>query len=260
MPIELKNKLNNMYYRILLGEERKLHNFINNVIRLPYNKIPNVLDKVSDYNIEEKKEFIRLIYKKLDENLYGLNEVKDSIISFICQKINNPETKQSKYLCLCGPAGVGKTSVVNAISELLEIPYSYISLANVDESSSLIGHHYTYEGSQNGLISEAMCKNGCINGILLFDEMDKCKEKVQNTMLGIFDPLQNSKFKDTYYGIFHVDLSECMMIICLNEIDKINPILRDRLHIVNIPGYNNNEKKIIINKYILPKLSIQYKL
>ena len=260
MPLELKNKLNDMYYRIISGEDKKLHNYLCNILRLPYNKIPNILDEISNNTNEEQKKFIESIYNKLNNNLYGLTEVKDSIISYICQKINNPEITSSKYLCLCGPAGVGKTSIVHAISEALNIPYSYISLANVDETSILIGHNYTYEGSQNGIISEALCKNNCTNGILLFDEMDKCKEKIQNTMLGIFDPLQNKKFKDAYYGQFYVNLSECMMIICLNDIEKINPILRDRLHIINIHGYSGKDKKIIINSYILPKLSEQYKI
>ena len=111
-----------------------------------------------------------------------------------------------------------------------------------------------------GCIADALSKNSCNNGILLFDEIDKCKEKIQNTLLGIFDPLQNNKFRDAYFGNFYVDLSKSMLIICLNELDKINPILRDRLHIVNIPGYNMKEKKMIIEKYILPKLSYQYKL
>ena len=260
MPIELKNKLNDMYYRLISNEDKKLHNYIYNILRLPYNKIPNILDNISNNSKEDQKKFIESIYKKLNDNLYGLSEVKDSIISYICQKINNPTTKSSKYLCLCGAAGVGKTSIVHAISEALNMPYSYISLANIDETSLLIGHNYTFEGSQNGAISEAICKNSCTNGILLFDEIDKCKDKIQNTMLGIFDPLQNNKFKDSYFGTFYIDLSECMMILCLNDIEKINPILRDRLHIINIPGYSNKDKKVIINKYILPKLSEQYKL
>lgn len=262
IPTDLKNKLEDMYYRVITGDQSKLMNFINNVLRLPYHKIPNILDKISCISTpyHEQIEFIKSLYKTLDENLYGLNDVKDSIISFICQKINNPGNNSSKYLCLYGPAGVGKTSIVHAISEALKIPYSYLSLANIDETSSLIGHSFTYEGSIYGCIADSLIKNGCTNGILLFDEIDKCKEKIQNTLLGIFDPLQNYKFRDSYYGNFYVDLSKSMMIICLNELDKINPILKDRLHIVNIPGYNENDKKIIIKKYILPKLENQYKL
>ena len=166
----------------------------------------------------------------------------------------------SKYLCLCGPAGVGKTSIVHAISEAIQIPYSYLSLANIDTPSTLIGHDYTYEGSTHGCVADAVIKNGCANGILLFDELDKCKEKIHNTLLGIFDPLQNCKFRDAYFGNFYLDFSQSMMIICLNDLEKINPILRDRLHIVNIQGYSNEEKKTIVSKYIIPKLEVEYKV
>ncbi len=262
MPEKLKSKLEDMYYRIISGEESKLTNFVHNVLRLPYHRVDNILDKISlaETPREMQIEFIKSIYKTLDENLFGLSEVKDSIVSYICQRINNPDIKNAKYLCLCGPAGVGKTSIVHAISEALKIPYSYISLANVDVPSTLIGHDYTYEGSTHGCIADAVMKNGCSNGIILFDELDKCKEKVHNTLLGIFDPLQNCKFRDAYFGNFHLDLSESMMIICLNDLEKINPILRDRLHIIHIPGYTFDEKKTIINKYILPKLTSQYKV
>ena len=260
IPTYLKIKLEDMYYRAISGDQPKLHNLINNIVKLPWDKKSNILDIMSNTNTthNQRVDFIRSIYTKLDEDLYGLEETKDSIISWICQKINNPEHVSAKYLCLYGPAGVGKTSIVHSISEALKIPYSYISLANIDEPGSLIGHGYTYEGSQCGSIASGMIKNECINGILLFDEIDKAKEKVQNTLLGIFDPLQNTKFRDAYFGEFYLNLSESMMILCLNDLEKINPILKDRLHIVNIPGYTIKEKKNIISKYILPKLEKQY--
>ncbi len=262
MPPILKSKLEEMYWRIITGEESKLTNLVNNIIRLPYHSVPNILDTISSPQVsrEEQVEFIQSVYKTLDANLFGLSEVKDSIISYICQRINNPEVSSNKYLCLCGPAGVGKTSIVHAISSALKIPYSYLSLANIDVPSTLIGHDYTYEGSTYGCISDAMIRNGCANGILLFDELDKCKEKIHNTLLGIFDPIQNCKFRDAYFGNFPIDLSKSMMIICLNDLEKINPILRDRLHIINISGYSNEEKKTIVNKHIIPKLETQYKI
>lgn len=262
IPEHLKIKLEDIYYRVIGGDQPKLHNLLNNLLKLPFESKPNILDDMSKPNIskEEKVQFIKSLYAKLDADLYGLEETKDSIISWICQKINNPSQKISKYLCLCGPAGVGKTSIVHSISESLGIPYSYISLANIDEPGSLIGHGYTYEGSQYGSIANGMISNNCTNGILLFDELDKAKEKVQTTLLGIFDPLQNTKFRDAYFGEFNLNLSECLMIICLNDISNVNPILKDRLHIVNIHGYTVMDKKNIVSKYIIPKLNLQYNL
>ena len=260
LPPNLKIKLEEIYYRVINGDQSKLQNFLNNLLNLPFEKKNNIFDQISNSDHKIKVEFIKSIYSKLHQDLYGLEETKDSIMSWICQKINNPTHKSTKYLCLCGPAGVGKTSIINSISDSLKIPYSYISLANIDEPSSLIGHGYTYEGSEYGYIADGLIKNGCINGILLFDELDKAKEKVQNTLLGIFDPLQNNKFRDAYFGEFYLDLSECMMIICLNDLNKVNPILKDRLHVINIPGYSIKDKKIIISNYILPKLQIQYNI
>lgn len=262
MPPDLKMKLEDIYYRVISGDQPKLHNLLNNLLKLPYEKKQNILDSMSSSLVpkDEKIKFIKKLYMKLDADLYGMEETKDSIISWICQKINNPSRNSSKYLCLCGPAGVGKTSIVHSIAESLEIPYSYISLANVDEPGSLIGHGYTYEGSQCGSIANGLISNNCTNGILLFDELDKTKEKVQNTLLGIFDPLQNTKFRDAYFGEFNLNLSECMMIVCLNDISNVNPILKDRLHIVNITGYCTKDKKIIVSKYIIPKLNSQYNL
>lgn len=260
MPEKLKTKLENMFWRVIDGEQPKLYNLVENILSLPYEPKPNILDSISSPNTthEQKVQFIQMIYSKLNADLYGLDETKDSIIGWICQKINNPSHASSKYLCLCGPAGVGKTSIVHSISEALQIPYSYISLANIDEPSSLIGHGFTYEGSQCGSVASGLIKNGCTNGILLFDEVDKTKEKVQNTLLGIFDPLQNTKFKDAYFGDFYLDLSQCMMILCLNDLEKINPILKDRLHIVNIGGYTEKDKKNIVYKYTIPRLKTQY--
>lgn len=262
MPDNLKTKLQEIYFRTLITDDNKLTMFLNNVLRLPYNKVDNSIDLISKPNIihDDKVKFIKNIYEELNNNLFGLDEVKDSIVSFICQKINNPDLPNNKFLCLCGPAGVGKTSIVHTVSNALKIPYSYISMANIDESSILIGHSYTYEGSIPGCIAEALIKNDCTNGILLFDEIDKTKEKIQNILLGIFDPMQNYKFRDAYFGDFTINLSESMMILCLNDLDKINPILRDRLHIINIPGYSISEKKVIIDTYIIPKLEKQYKL
>ena len=262
IPDILKTKLEDIYYRVISGDQPKLHNLLNNILKLPWEKKLNILDKMSNQETiyENKVEFIHTLYNKLDADLYGLEETKDSIMSWICQKINNPNQPSSKYLCLCGPAGVGKTSIVHSISESLGIPYSYISLANIDEPGSLLGHGYTYEGSQYGSIAASMINNGCTNGIILFDELDKTKEKVQNTLLGIFDPLQNTKFRDAYFGEFYLNLSESMMIICLNNLEQVNPILKDRLHIVHISGYTNKDKKIIIDKYICPKLEIQYNI
>jgi ATP-dependent Lon protease len=260
MPENLKNKLLKLYYNNISYNSSKMNIYINNILSLPYHRTNFTVlkDIFNNNNIDIRKDFIKKIYNELDNKLYGLEYVKNSIISYLCQLFNNK--KFNKYICLVGPPGVGKTHIINLLSEILKIPFNYISLANIDESSILLGHSYTFEGSKYGLIAESVINNGCKNGIILFDELDKCNQKVQNSLLGVFDPLQNNRFRDSYFNEFFIDLSETIIIVCLNDIHKLNPILRDRLHIINIEGYSNDEKINIIKKYIIPELNTQFNL
>jgi ATP-dependent Lon protease len=259
MPNDLRKRLNGFGMRLHSNSSSKLQNFVNDVLKLPYNKKTSILDEIKDDD-ESKKIFIKSIYEKLNDKLFGLENVKNSILSYFCLKLNNSQSINKKYLCLCGPPGVGKTSIVQSLSESINIPHSYISMANINDSSILLGHSYTFEGSIYGSLSSSLINNGCKNGIIIFDELDKCGEKVQKNMLGIFDPLQNNKFRDAYFGEFYLDLSETTMIICVNSLAEINPYLRDRLHVVNIDGYSMKEKKVIANDYLIPKLKIEYNI
>ena len=260
MPENLKNKLLKLYYNNISYNSSKMNIYINNILSLPYhrNNFNILIDIFKNNNIDIRKDFIKKIYNELDNKLYGLEHVKNSIISYLCQLFNN--NKFNKYICIVGPPGVGKTHITNILSEILKIPFSYISLANIDDSSVLLGHSYTFEGSKYGLIAESVINNGCKNGIILLDELDKCNLKVQNSLLGVFDPLQNNRFRDSYFNEFFIDLSETIIIVCLNDIHKLSQILRDRLHIINIEGYTNNEKKNIIRKHIIPELNNQFNL
>ena len=260
MQENLKNKLLKLYYNNISYNSSKMNIYINNILSLPYhrNNFNILIDIFKNNNIDIRKDFIKKIYNELDNKLYGLEHVKNSIISYLCQLFNN--NKFNKYICIVGPPGVGKTHITNILSEILKIPFSYISLANIDDSSVLLGHSYTFEGSKYGLIAESVINNGCKNGIILLDELDKCNLKVQNSLLGVFDPLQNNRFRDSYFNEFFIDLSETIIIVCLNDIHKLSPILRDRLHIINIEGYTNNEKKNIIRKHIIPELNNQFNL
>jgi ATP-dependent Lon protease len=258
IPDKLKLKLENLNIRAQATSSVKLQNYINDILKIPYNNKKSIIDELN--NDESKKMYIQNIYNKLNDKLFGLQNVKNSILSYFCLKLNNPTVTNKKFLCLCGPPGVGKTSIVQALSEAIDIPYSYISMANVNDSSILLGHSYTFEGSIYGSLSSSLINNDCKNGIIIFDELDKCNEKVQKTMLGIFDPLQNNKFVDAYFNDFYLDLSETLMIICVNSVNEINPYLRDRFHIVNIEGYSDNEKKNIIDKFVIPKFNKEYNI
>lgn len=259
MPDYLKKKLLNMSNKLSSSNSNKLQNYIEDILKIPYNKKICEIDRIKQDD-DSKKQFIKNIYNKLNEKLFGLDHIKNSILSYFCLKLNNPESTNKKYLCLCGPPGVGKTSIAQYLAEAIDIPHSYISMSNVDESSVLLGHSYTFDGSIYGSLSSSFINNKCRNGIIIFDELDKCSDKVQKNMLGIFDPLQNNKFKDAYFGEFYIDLSETVMIICVNSLENINEYLRNRFHVIHINDYTQKDKKIIANNYLIPKLIKEYNL
>lgn len=259
MPNNLKDKLKNLYNRYLVDKNEKLLLLIKNVEQLPFHFNSNILtDMIKTNNFDNKKIFISDLYKKLNEEIYGIEDTKDAIISFIAKQLHNPKQINSKFMTLQGSPGVGKTSLVQTISKLLDIPYYYINLSNIDNKNTLIGHDYTYEGSTYGVIASALMSNKCLNGIIFIDEIDKINEKIQNVFISILDPLTNSEFKDKYFRDFNIDLSKSTIILSLNDDTLINPILKSRLHIIKINDYNNNDKKNIISKFLIPKLKENY--
>ena len=147
MPEELKLKLENLNVRVQSTDNIKLQNFINDVLKIPYNSKKSRIDEL--YDDSHKETYIKNIYDKLDNKLFGLENAKNSILSYFCLKLNNPSVINRKFLCLCGPPGVGKTSIVQALSDAIDIPYSYISMANINDTSILLGHSYTFEGNKS---------------------------------------------------------------------------------------------------------------
>jgi ATP-dependent Lon protease len=239
------------------NEYHKLHEWLNFVVNIPFN-----ISKEIKINTEEN--IASYIRSNLDKELYGMDNVKEEIILFVRQKLKNPESSNLS-LALAGPPGVGKTKIIRTLSNILNIPFEHISMGGVDDVSYLNGELYVYEGSKPGKILSTACKLGCNNGIIFFDEIDKIDNsykgsKVSSKMIHITDFTQNDKYADDYCPELNFGLDKFWFIFSLNDINNVHPILKDRMYIINVQGYDLKQKKEIVKQHIIPKVIKRYDL
>jgi len=233
------------------SEYHKLKEWIQTVISIPYS-ISKPLINNTHGNV------LQNIKRKLDEEIYGMNNVKEEILLFLKQRLENPESTNIS-LALAGPPGVGKTKIIRTLSKILDLPFEQIPMGGVNDVSFLDGNLYVYEGSKPGIIVNTLIKFGCNNGILFFDEIDKTDsdgkgKDVSRKLLHITDFTQNTNYTDKYLPEINIDLSKIWYMFALNDANNLNHILRDRMYIVNVPGYSNKDKICMLKQYIIPQL------
>jgi ATP-dependent Lon protease len=162
--------------------------------------------------------------------------------------------------------GVGKTKLIkDGIAKVLKYPFAFIPLGGISDSSYLKGHLYTYEGSTYGKIVNEIIKAQIMNPIFFFDELDKISssrygEEITNTLIHITDNTQNDSFSDKYLEEINLDLSKSLMFFTFNNIDNINPILRDRMIIIKVNKYSLNDKKELCKNFLIKEICLSYNI
>ncbi len=236
----------------------KLENHIN------YNKIVSKIDcikKNNDYIVQ----YLDTCEKTLDNSVYGHALAKKQLLRIIGQWINGENSGYS--FGFEGPPGVGKTSLAKlGLAECLKDkdnnprPFSFIAIGGDANSSTLAGHNYTYVGSSPGRLVEILIETETLNPIIFIDELDKISKTEQGKeIIGILthliDPSQNSHYQDKYFSGIDIDMSKVLFIFSYNDVSNIDRILLDRIHRVHFEHLNIYEKKIIVEKYILPEVT-----
>mgnify|MGYP002534990473 CR=1 FL=1 len=243
--------------------EKKLLKDVDRLSRQPFGSaeasvLRNYLDTVLDmpWGVETKERVsVETARRRLDRDHYGLEKVKERILEFIAVRRLNPDAR-GQIICLVGPPGVGKTSIALSIAKAMNRKVARLSLGGVRDEADIRGHRKTYIGAMPGRIIEAIIRSGSMNPLLLLDEIDKVstdyKGDTFSALLEVLDSEQNNRFRDHYLEV-PVDLSEVTFVTTANSLQTIPRPLLDRMEVIEVSSYTENEKLHIATEHLIPK-------
>ena len=245
---EVKDKLMKEIHRFKSAMQNSAENgvtrtYIETMLEMPWDKMAE-----DNMNLAEAKRI-------LEEDHYGLEKVKERILEFLAvRKLTNKG--ESPILCLVGPPGTGKTSIAKSLSRALNKPYARISLGGIRDEAEIRGHRKTYVGAMPGRIANALKSTGAKNALILLDEIDKVSNDYKgdtfSAFLEVLDSEQNVKFRDHYLEV-PLDLSEVLFVTTANSLQTIPRPLLDRMEVIEISSYTENEKMHIATRHLVPK-------
>lgn len=239
----------------LIGDEKlKYSNWINYVEKMP-TKCKEIETPI---DVLVKNAIINL-----DKKVFGMNKVKNDLLTIMVNMLVNKSGGHS--IGLKGPPGIGKTLLMSVIGDSFNIPFTQISLGGAQYPGLILGDLSVHIGSGPGAIAKAMVNNGCTNGIIFFDEIDKTGKfegdnAIENALIHIMDSTTNHNFRDNFLPEIPIDLSNIIFVYSMNSTKDINPALLSRMNIIDVDGYSNDDKLNMAKHYFIPSLLNQYNL
>jgi len=259
LPLEVKQqvikRIESMHSPLNPFSERD-QKWVESFLKIPFDKLSNIPIN----NIKDKKQtniFFNDLKNALNSEIYGQEKTKIKIYELMAQWFSN-QNGVPPVIGLCGPPGIGKTSLIRNLSKVLNRPFAFINMGGLKDGNELKGHSQTYVGSVWGKFIQILMEKQVMNPCIFMDELDKISESNKNEISGvlmhIIDPAQNATFQDSYFHGVDIDISKTIFIFSFNDKTLINRVLLDRMSIIDMEGYLMDDKIKIVKNHSLPNI------